>query len=139
MTSVGAWMQSLLRTALGRHLRGSSSSVIVTSCRQLSTAGVADDVDEAAAAVVDAQRLRATTSSPRADHVDRHVRSSGTLLLLLLLLLLLKSVEFDDDVALLLSVACTQTSAYYAPAAVRRALSDTAICLSVPAVGAQLP
>jgi len=97
---------------------------------------VADDVDEAAAAVVDAQRLRATTSSPRADHVDRHVRSSGTLLLLLLLL---KSVEFDDDVALLLSVARTQTSAYYAPAAVRRALSDTAICLSVPAVGAQLP
>jgi len=130
-------MQSLLRTAIGRHLRGSSSSVIVTSCRQRSTAGVADDVDEAAAAVVDAQRLRATTSSPRADHVDRHVRSSGTLLLLLLLLL--KSVEFDDDVALLLSVARTQTSAYYAPAAVRRALSDTAICLSVPAVGAQLP
>jgi len=126
-------MQSLLRTALGRHLRGSSSSVIVTSCRQRSTAGVADDVDEAAAAVVDAQRLRATTSSPRADHVDRHVRSSGTLLLLL------KSVEFDDDVALLLSVARTQTSAYYAPAAVRRALNDTAICLSVPAVGAQLP
>ena len=32
-------------------------------------------------------------------------RSSTVLLLLLLLLLLLKSVEFDDDVALLLSVA----------------------------------
>ena len=71
VTSVGVRFQRLLTTAARRQLQ--STSFVVSSLRHQSTNVDEDDQ----VVVVDSKRLSATPRQHRADHLDRHVRSSG--------------------------------------------------------------
>ena len=79
LTSVGVRLQRLLTSVAHKQLGLKTTSFVVSSCRYQSTNVDEDDQ----VVVVDSKRLNATSKLYADDHVDRHVRSSGTIILYL--------------------------------------------------------